>query len=41
MADLPSERVDPSPPFMYTGMDCSVRFLLSQDEVCTKDTAFC
>ncbi len=22
MADLPSERVDPSPPFMYTGMDC-------------------
>nr|XP_021336928.1 uncharacterized protein LOC103910029 [Danio rerio]XP_021336929.1 uncharacterized protein LOC103910029 [Danio rerio] len=22
MADLPPERVDPSPPFLYTGMDC-------------------
>ncbi len=37
MADLPSERVDPSPILAWI---VSVRFLLSQDEVCTKDTAF-
>ncbi|XP_058509227.1 uncharacterized protein LOC131475275 [Solea solea] len=27
MADLPSERVDPSPPFTYCGMDCFGPFL--------------
>jgi len=30
MADLPSERVDPSPPFTYCGMDCFGPFLTKQ-----------
>lgn len=30
MADLPSERVDPSPPFTYCGMDCFGPFLIKQ-----------
>ncbi|XP_048048490.1 uncharacterized protein LOC125269604 isoform X1 [Megalobrama amblycephala] len=30
MADLPSERVNPSPPFMYTGMDCFGPFLVKR-----------
>ncbi|KAJ8345841.1 hypothetical protein SKAU_G00300340 [Synaphobranchus kaupii] len=30
MADLPPERVDPSPPFTYCGMDCFGPFLVRQ-----------
>lgn len=30
MADLPSERVDPSPPFTYCGMDCFGPFFTKQ-----------
>nr|XP_033494102.1 uncharacterized protein LOC117264333 [Epinephelus lanceolatus] len=30
MADLPSERVDPSPPFTYCGMDCVGPFHIKQ-----------
>lgn len=30
MADLPAERVDPSPPFTYCGMDCFGPFLVKQ-----------
>ncbi|KAI7794630.1 hypothetical protein IRJ41_016937, partial [Triplophysa rosa] len=30
MADLPPERVNPSPPFTYTGMDCFGPFLIKQ-----------
>ena len=30
MADLPSERVDPSPPFSYCGMDCFDPFIVKQ-----------
>ncbi|XP_053733153.1 uncharacterized protein LOC128765925 isoform X1 [Synchiropus splendidus] len=30
MADLPSERLDPSPPFTYCGMDCFGPFLTKQ-----------
>ncbi|XP_055046840.2 uncharacterized protein [Misgurnus anguillicaudatus] len=30
MADLPSERVNPSPPFTYTGLDCFGPFLVKR-----------
>ncbi|XP_046898685.1 uncharacterized protein LOC124482244 isoform X1 [Hypomesus transpacificus] len=30
MSDLPSERLDPSPPFLYCGMDCFGPFLTKQ-----------
>lgn len=30
MADLPKERIEPSPPFTYCGMDCFGPFIVKQ-----------
>jgi hypothetical protein len=37
MADLPSERVNPAPPFAYTGMDAFDPFYIKEGRKSSRD----